>query len=60
MSWDAELFVAIAFLLFIAAVIYFGLHNKINEMLDKRAAAIKAVRAPKHKKALVFIGLSST
>jgi F-type H+-transporting ATPase subunit b len=28
--------------LFVAAVIYFGLHNKINEMLDKRAAAIKA------------------
>jgi len=29
-------------LLFVAAVIYFGLHNKINEMLDARAAAIKA------------------
>ena len=42
MSWDAELFVALAFLLFVGAVIYFGLHNKINEMLDKRAAAIKA------------------
>lgn len=42
MSWDAELFVAIAFLLFVGAVIYFGLHNKINEMLDARAAAIKA------------------
>ncbi len=42
MSWDAEVFVAIAFLLFVGAVIYFGLHNKINEMLDKRAAAIKA------------------
>jgi F-type H+-transporting ATPase subunit b len=41
-SWDAELFVALAFLLFVGAVIYFGLHNKINEMLDKRAAAIKA------------------
>jgi F-type H+-transporting ATPase subunit b len=41
-SWDAELFVAIAFLLFVAAIIYFGLHNKINEMLDKRAAAIKS------------------
>jgi F-type H+-transporting ATPase subunit b len=40
-SWDAEVFVAIAFLLFIGAVVYFGLHNKINEMLDKRAAAIK-------------------
>jgi F-type H+-transporting ATPase subunit b len=39
---DAEVFVAIAFLLFVAAVIYFGLHNKINEMLDARAAAIKA------------------
>jgi F-type H+-transporting ATPase subunit b len=38
---DAEVFVAIAFLLFVAAVIYFGLHNKINEMLDARAAAIK-------------------
>ncbi len=42
MSWDAELFVALAFLIFVGAVIYFGLHNKINEMLDKRAAAIKA------------------
>ena len=42
MTWDAELFVAIAFLLFVGAVIYFGLHNKITEMLDKRAAAIKA------------------
>ena len=42
MSWDAALFVALAFLLFVGAVIYFGLHNKINEMLDKRAAAIKA------------------
>jgi F-type H+-transporting ATPase subunit b len=42
MTWDAELFVAIAFLLFVGAVIYFGLHNKINEMLDARAAAIKA------------------
>jgi F-type H+-transporting ATPase subunit b len=41
-SWDAELFVALAFLLFVGAVIYFGLHNKINEMLDARAAAIKA------------------
>jgi F-type H+-transporting ATPase subunit b len=39
---DAELFVALAFLLFVGAVIYFGLHNKINEMLDARAAAIKA------------------
>ena len=39
---DAEVFVAIAFLLFVGAVIYFGLHNKINEMLDKRAAVIKA------------------
>jgi F-type H+-transporting ATPase subunit b len=42
MSLDAEVFVALAFLLFVGAVIYFGLHNKINEMLDKRAAAIKA------------------
>lgn len=42
MRLDAEVFVAIAFLLFVAAVIYFGLHNKINEMLDARAAAIKA------------------
>ncbi|MBV8848131.1 MAG: ATP F0F1 synthase subunit B [Methylobacteriaceae bacterium] len=41
MSWDAELFVALAFLLFVGAVIYFGLHNKINEMLDARAATIK-------------------
>jgi F-type H+-transporting ATPase subunit b len=40
--WDAELFVAIAFILFVGAVLYFGLHNKLNEMLDKRAAAIKA------------------
>jgi F-type H+-transporting ATPase subunit b len=42
MSLDAEVFVALAFLLFVGAVIYFGLHNKINEMLDARAAAIKA------------------
>jgi F-type H+-transporting ATPase subunit b len=39
---DAELFVALAFLLFVGAAIYFGLPNKINEMLDARAAAIKA------------------
>lgn len=42
MSLNAEVFVAIAFLLFVGAIIYFGVHNKINEMLDKRAAAIKA------------------
>ena len=42
MSLDAELFVALAFLLFVGAAIYFGLPNKINEMLDARAAAIKA------------------
>ena len=42
MRLDAEVFVAIAFLLFIGAALYFGLHNKLNEMLDKRAAAIKA------------------
>jgi F-type H+-transporting ATPase subunit b len=42
MAFDAELFVAIAFILFVGAVIYFGLHNKINEMLDKRTADIKA------------------
>jgi F-type H+-transporting ATPase subunit b len=42
MTWDAELFVAIAFLLFVGAAIYFGLPNKINEMLDARAVAIKA------------------
>jgi F-type H+-transporting ATPase subunit b len=41
-SLDAELFVALAFLLFVGAAIYFGLPNKINEMLDARAAAIKA------------------
>jgi len=41
-SLDAELFVALAFLLFSGAAIYFGLPNKINEMLDARAAAIKA------------------
>jgi F-type H+-transporting ATPase subunit b len=40
-SLDAELFVALAFLLFVGAAIYFGLPNKINEMLDARAAAIK-------------------
>jgi len=39
---EAELFVALAFLLFVGAAIYFGLPNKINEMLDARAAAIKA------------------
>lgn len=36
----AEFWVAVSFLLFLALVLYFGVHKKIGEALDARAAAI--------------------
>jgi F-type H+-transporting ATPase subunit b len=36
----AEFWVAVSFFLFLALVLYFGVHKKIGEALDARAAAI--------------------
>ena len=39
---NAEFWVAVAFVLFVAFAIYMGLHRTVLEALDQRAARIKA------------------
>jgi F-type H+-transporting ATPase subunit b len=42
MALDAEFFVALGFVLFVALVAYLGVHSKIGATLDARAERIKA------------------
>jgi|SRR5262245_52153414 len=42
MTINAEFWVAVAFLIFVGIMIYFGTHKKIIEALDQRAARIRA------------------
>ncbi len=40
--FEAEFWVAVAFVLFIAILVYAGAHKKVLEALDQRSARIKA------------------
>ena len=40
--FEAEFWVAVAFLLFVLALMYAGVHKKLLEMLDQRGARIRA------------------
>src|SRR6266851_5983708 len=40
--WDAEFWVAVAFLLFLGCLAYLGVHRKLLAALDHRSARIKA------------------
>jgi F-type H+-transporting ATPase subunit b len=40
--FEAEFWVAVAFLLFVLVLMYFGAHKKLLEALDQRSAKIKA------------------
>jgi F-type H+-transporting ATPase subunit b len=42
MLQEPEFWVAVAFIIFVAAMLYVGAHNKMVEALDRRAARIKA------------------
>lgn len=39
---DAEVWVTVAFFIFVGVLIYFGTHRKVNQSLDARQARIKA------------------
>jgi F-type H+-transporting ATPase subunit b len=40
--WEAEFWVAVAFVIFLAGLLYVGVHNTISDTLDKRTSRIQS------------------